>query len=217
MVVYFNTGTFDVTLTVSDGVDFSTVTLEDYMTVVSTPAPPATPTGDNDVCTNFTPTSDYETTGANFADSYIWEISPAEAGTISGDGTTGTVEWTTNWEGTATITVKGANEECGEGGFSDGFEVVCEICTGISEYGDQAGIQVFPNPSSGQFTVKFDNNIGITDVIVTNLLGEVLYKETTETVNGRSLNIDMREYPEGIYFVRLKTDSSEQVRKIIIQ
>jgi PKD repeat protein len=216
-VVYFNPGIFDVTLTISDGVEFSTIIMEDYMTVVSTPQAPATPTGDDEVCTNFTLTSEYETTGAMYADTYIWEILPADAGTISGDGTIGTVEWTTNWEGTATIKVKGMNEACGEGGFSGAFEVVCSICTGIDEYGDKAGIQIYPNPSNGRFTVKFDKNIGQTQIIVMNILNEILFEQSTETVNSNAVNFDLSNYAEGVYFVRIKTGSSEQVRKIVIR
>jgi len=216
-VMYFNEGVYDVTLTVSDGVEFSTITFEDYITVVTAPEIPGTPAGDDEVCTNFTLTSDYVTTGAMFADTYIWEILPADAGTISGGGTTGTVEWTTNWEGTATIRIKGINEECGEGEFSEGFEVICSICTGISEYGDQVGIHVYPNPSTGQFTVKFENNIGVTKVIVVNMLNEALFESSTEIVNGNAVHFDLSNYAEGVYFIRIKTANSEQVRKIIIR
>ena len=109
------------------------------------------------------------------------------------------------------------NEACGEGGFSAAFEVVCSICTGIDEYGDRAGIQIYPNPSNGQFTVKFDKNIGQTQIIVMNMLNEILFEQSTETVNSNAVNFDLSNYAEGVYFVRIKTDSSEQVRKIVIR
>ncbi|MCD4696359.1 MAG: T9SS type A sorting domain-containing protein [Bacteroidales bacterium] len=217
LVVYFNPGIFDVTLTVSDGVEFSTIIIEDYITVVSAPQIPGTPTGDDEVCTNFILTSDYVTTGAMYSDSYVWEISPADAGIISGNSTTGTVEWTTNWEGTATIRVKGTNAECGEGEFSEGFEVVCSICTGISEYGDEAGIRVYPNPSTGQFTVKFENNIGVSKVIVVNMLNEALFERFIKTENGNAVSFDLSNYAKGVYFVRIKTVNSQRVRKIVLR
>ncbi len=42
VVEYFNPGLYDVTLTVSDGVEFNTTTIEDYITVVSAPQIPGT-------------------------------------------------------------------------------------------------------------------------------------------------------------------------------
>ena len=217
MVVYFTPGIYDVTLTVGDGVEYSTITFEAYMTVGSVPDTPETPGGDDEVCTNFILTSEYVTTEVMYADSYEWEILPAEAGTIDGTGITGTVTWTTNWEGTATIKVKGINETCGESEPSDAFEVECSNCTGIGEYGELIGIQVYPNPSNGQFTVKFDKNIGQTQIIVMNMLNEILYDQSIETMKANAVSFDLSNHAEGVYFVRIKTDSTEQIRKIIVQ
>ena len=216
-VMYFNEGTYDVTLTVSDGVEYNTLTIEDYITVGVIPEIPATPTGDDEVCTNFVQFSDYTTTGATFADSYIWEILPVEAGAITGTGTTGTVEWTFNWEGTASIRVKGVNAGCGEGESSEPFEVLCEICTGMDELSGTNGIHIFPNPSNGEFTIEFNDNIGKTEITIMNILNEIVFESKTEIVAGKSINIDLSGNSEGVYFVKIKSDKSGLLRKIIIQ
>ena len=217
IVTYLNPGTFDVSLTISDGTEFSTLTLEDYMVVVSAPNPPAIPTGDTIVCTNLTTASAYLTTGANDADSYAWNITPIEAGAISGNSTFGIVQWTNNWEGTATISVKGVSDDCGEGEFSEGIDVVCSICTGIGENENQAGIHIFPNPSTGMFTVNFENNVGAVNLTVTNILSEVIIEKTTTITSGNSINIDLREYPKGLYFIKVKTDTLEKIKKVILR
>ena len=59
-------------------------------------------------------TSIYTCTASNGSASYIWEISPAGAGTISGTGTTGTVIWDDSFSGNASISVRGQNS-CGFG------------------------------------------------------------------------------------------------------
>ncbi len=156
----------------------------------------------------------YTTTGATNAESYIWEIQPAAAGTISGTGTTATVTWTLNWEGTATIRVKGYNEPCGEGEFSEGFEIACSICTGINEQADLTGIQIYPNPSNGRITVSFDNNVGMTEISVMNMLNKVVFSDKSETMTGKTLNIDLSDLSKGVYFIKLKTDRQEETRKI---
>ena len=216
VVTYNNTGTFDVTLTVSDGTNTNTYTKDNYIVVVVAPDAPATPQGENEVCTNFVSTSQYNTTGAANAESYSWSIEPAEAGTISGTGTTGTVEWTDNWEGTATISVKGVNS-CGEGVSSDGFEVACSICTGLGESTIDE-VSVYPNPSSGLFTIQLSGNEKDVSIQVVNTLSSVIYEKTGIELNGNyKTTVDLSEYNNGVYFLIIKNNSGRIVKRIIIQ
>ncbi|MEZ5198040.1 MAG: hypothetical protein R2764_17125 [Bacteroidales bacterium] len=80
--------------------------------VTGLPTQAGTPAGLDAVCANSEDT-DYTTSGATNASNYVWSISPPGAGTISGTGTTGTVNWNNAYlGGTATITVTGTNT-CG--------------------------------------------------------------------------------------------------------
>ncbi|HNS16634.1 MAG TPA: PKD domain-containing protein [Bacteroidales bacterium] len=82
--------------------------------VIQIPPPTvsATPTGLNKMCEN-SPNSSYNTTGAPDAVSYIWSISPASAGTISGTTKNATVNWNDTFYGNATIRVTSVNQ-CNE-------------------------------------------------------------------------------------------------------
>jgi len=84
---------------------------------VPLPAKPATPTGIDSLCVN-PANSTFTTTGANYATSYIWSISPSGAGTIMGTGFTATVSWNSTFTGSVQITVKGHNTQ-GDGPVSD--------------------------------------------------------------------------------------------------
>lgn len=90
--------------------------------VIDLPAAPATPTGPDVVCN--TDTSYYETEGAEEADSYIWSITPSEAGTINGDSLIITVDWAGDFSGEASIIVSGIND-CGEGESSE--EIIINV------------------------------------------------------------------------------------------
>ncbi len=83
------------------------------VTITSLPPKPATPTGPSPICQGSAPTN-YTTTGAVGATSYIWYLLPATAGTIAGTGTTGTVTWNANFSGIAKVNVRGVNA-CGNG------------------------------------------------------------------------------------------------------
>ncbi len=81
------------------------------------------PTGSSELCQPAS--SQYSTTGATNATSYIWNILPNNAGTISGNGLTATVDWSGSFTGTAYISVKGTNS-CGEGPESEAISVTVE-------------------------------------------------------------------------------------------
>lgn len=72
---------------------------------------PGTPTGNLFVC-NPSGSYNYTTTGAPYATSYSWSITPPEAGTISGTGTTANVLWSSTYSGNATIKVQGVKSGC---------------------------------------------------------------------------------------------------------
>ncbi|MBC8485965.1 MAG: T9SS type A sorting domain-containing protein, partial [Bacteroidetes bacterium] len=215
-VMYFNAGSFYVTLIVSDGVNSDTLSVEDYITVNSVPEIPGTPLGDTAVCTNYGIISEYITTGSPNADSYVWDIQPAEAGTVEGSGTTGTVSWTDNWEGTATIRVKAIND-CGESEFSEGFEVLCEICTGIKE-NNTLNFEIYPNPNNGLFTINFAaNKLEKADIKVLNNLGKVVYETYDVQINNNTISINIKALDSGIYFIILTNRDNVVKEKIIIK
>ena len=188
------------------------MTLEDYMTVESVPDTPGTPAGEDEVCTNFTSTSEYLTTEAMYAESFEWELLPTEAGSIDGTGMTGIVTWTLNWEGTATIKVKGINEACGESEPSDAFEVECSICTEIGEYGDLAGIQVNPNPSKGRFRISGIDE-GKNTISIYSITGKCVYRAD---LNIPESKINVSQLPQGIYFYRIQAGEQQVTGRLVM-
>ena len=218
IVIYSTVGTFDVTLVVSDGDETSTILLEDYIDISAAPEQAATPIGEDEICTNFMLMTEYITNGTSAADSYVWEISPTEAGTITGTGTMGTVEWIQNWEGTATIKVKGIND-CGEGEFSGEFTVMCSICTGISENTEKASIEVYPNPNNGNFTIRLhQETLGSVNLKIFSALNELVFEERDLSVeNDYSKTINLSKYSSGIYYLQITGENTNWVKKIIIQ
>ncbi len=118
-VVYNTPGIYDVSLTVSDGSGSETETKYNYITVLETPAQAGTPDGSDTVCTG---NAYYYTTDAvQYAQSYDWELDPANAGTITWEDTLATLTAADNWTGDFTIKVRAANL-CGDGTWSDNFE-----------------------------------------------------------------------------------------------
>ncbi|MCX6180638.1 MAG: glycosyl hydrolase family 28-related protein [Bacteroidetes bacterium] len=64
---------------------------------------------------------------------------------------------------------------------------------------------VFPNPASSSITVEFVSEGAINNtVVILNALGQAVFQQN---VNGvKSLNIDVQNYPSGLYFVKVNSD-----------
>jgi len=155
VVTYNTTGTFDVTLEVGDGTLTNTYSEPDYIDVSDIPAQANTPVGPIEVCEG--ESVDYTTDPVALANSYDWVVTPADAGTISGTGTTATFLAATNWTGAFAIKVRATND-CGDGVWSPdlsctlndmpmqfslmGGGTVCEGDPGVDVYldGSETGI-----------------------------------------------------------------------------
>src|SRR4030095_10298326 len=79
-----------------------------------------------------------------------------------------------------------------------------------------ASISVFPNPSTGTFTIKFINNdAGIAEIYVTDLTGRLL-KQKTATYQNKEMVFDARNLSNGIYMLRVDYNGKSETLKLNI-
>jgi hypothetical protein len=86
---------------------------------------------------------------------------------------------------------------------------------GVEENAGKQTITAYPNPVSDILTITGLANGGEINVRVTNVLGEEI--RTGYTVNGEVLTADVSHLPAGVYFIRLSTNKSSYLRRIIKQ
>jgi hypothetical protein len=90
--------------------------------------------------------------------------------------------------------------------------------TGISNTAAPfSGLQLYPNPGSGNFTVKtnFESGKKIT-LCVQNILGEELHSASYSNPPSGQYELDINNLPNGIYIVKLASDSETAIQKVII-
>ena len=114
------TGTATINVQATNACGVSAPSLNLNVAINTVPTTPSTPTGPAIICQN-TGTSDYTTGTVTGASSYTWELSPSNAGTISGNWTQGTVVWSASFSGVAEVKVKATNE-CGISAFSTAYQ-----------------------------------------------------------------------------------------------
>jgi poly(3-hydroxybutyrate) depolymerase len=100
-------------------------------------------------------------------------------------------------------------------------QFLCEIVTQPSVFTDvkentaRLGFSVYPNPSTGKFTIRFAEAVSGRTITLTDLSGRII--EKTAMVNGTAYSYDKANLDAGIYFVRVVSGNREEaVQKIII-
>jgi hypothetical protein len=74
--------------------------------------------------------------------------------------------------------------------------------------------KIFPNPSEGIFTLELSEDFQQADVIVVDVLGKTVFSRKKL---GASSQIDLSDYPAGMYFIKLVKDDLCKTEKIIKQ
>lgn len=98
----------------------------------------------------------------------------------------------------------------------------CSVCdtatviapTGMNEISYYNAIHVSPNPSSGQFIVACDKPVSNATIVVTNILGEIVFESAFKN---SELNIDLRHLAKGAYIIKLNYGNGIASKRIIIQ
>lgn len=193
VVVYESAGTFDVSLTVSDGSNSATIDNQDMITVNALPE--VTLENFGEVCLEWEP---FELSGGL-----------PEGGEYSGPGVTdGIFDPLAIGPGNFIISYTYVDDQDCEN-FAEA-EIIVTSCVGILESAD-AGIQVYPNPSEGIFTISTSaTNAAIAEIYNAN--GQkVLVRPFSAFVN-----IDLTDFVNGIYYLRIKGIENQKIIKLVL-
>jgi streptogramin lyase len=86
--------------------------------------------------------------------------------------------------------------------------------TGISEYANSNRVYIYPNPSSGKFTLNIQNSAIVPQNIrVINMLGAEVYNTS---VTGNAV-IDLSSEESGVYYVIITSQNNTIVRRVVKQ
>ncbi len=146
--------------------------------------------------------------------SYVWNVT---GGTIIGGA--GTYQVTVQWgsPGTGILTVSETNlYNCTS--LSDEFEVTIDNCSGIGDSNNDF-VKIFPNPANNYLNVEFGTVAGgKCRLNILNILGHIIYSDHNISLKShQSIQINIKDYPEGIYIIRIQTDHNFIYQEKIIK
>ena len=84
--------------------------------------------------------------------------------------------------------------------------------------GSERTINIFPNPSQGEFKVELENFEGTTEIVLYNFYGRVVQSQV-EDLEGKKFTLDMGRFnlKQGKYFLRIVSGKKSYSRTITIQ
>lgn len=86
------------------------------------------------------------------------------------------------------------------------------VITGIQKNKSLEGVKLFPNPTKDFVTLSLANENKDTRLLLINSLGKVvLVQEASDATN----TIDLRNYPTGLYLLKVQNGSESRVFKLI--
>src|SRR5205085_1472167 len=88
----------------------------------------------------------------------------------------------------------------------DSSSILVDDCLGLNYLWDEYGVSIFPNPADDNLSILLrDTNSSISEISIRNETGQLLFKEGTIAFanNSNYFKINISQYADGIYFVRL--------------
>ncbi len=77
-----------------------------------------------------------------------------------------------------------------------------------------ASVNVYPNPSDGQFTLSVMNSQVVDlNIMITNIQGQSVYQNQVKSVLQHQENIDLSRFAKGMYFLKV----NNEVRKLVVK
>jgi hypothetical protein len=161
-----------------------------------------------------------------------WAMNPANGVIRGGNRGCGTISGTTSDPaGNYPITVNGTAHAFGQTfpldqpPVSDFFvlylDVIeqgsnCRMTTSLSEKSDEMAVSVYPNPTSGLFTIvtRAEGDVALT---VVDFTGKQVYQKNANTTGVFAAQVDLSHLPKGIYAVRLQSAKGIITKNVLVE
>lgn len=201
-ITYLEEGSYDVTLIVSDGIEWDTLAIEKYIGVHGLP----------EVYWN-----DVEDLCNEDWDPYELTQGQPEGGVYSGDFVSDGMYFhpTEAGAGEHEVTYTYTDEFGCEN--SENYMLNVVNCVGIEEK-EAFTLELFPNPTSGIFTINLSaKEFSNADLKVMDAMGKEVFNQTVNVNGTYSTRVDLSSQPQGVYFVVVSGEKQNLSRKIFVR
>jgi Secretion system C-terminal sorting domain len=97
------------------------------------------------------------------------------------------------------------------------IDIVYQSCLGLEEKVEKPSFNLSPNPSNGKVSIlDVSDHFGKYDIEIINLLGQKVYTKLGNS-NQTTVQIDLSDLRNGVYFVQISSGKEKLQRKLILQ
>lgn len=206
---------------VTDGVSFAPTATTVYTVVGTTTSSGCTGTTTITITVNPNPVVDLTFTTSTvcvYATAFTLTGESPAGGTFSGTGVTGsTFDPAAAGAGTYAITYMFTDANGCMGMDTDNMTV--DLCTGIASYDSEENVTVYPNPTTGSFTLVYNQNTaGNLSFRITDVQGKVIVSESFSNFSGQYRNVfDLSSVEKGLYMIEVIGSENQAHKKIVLQ
>ncbi|HSG68659.1 MAG TPA: FG-GAP-like repeat-containing protein [Bacteroidales bacterium] len=185
--------------------------------IEESPLAPAGITGQDSICTTTDTIVTFMIQDPVAELAYEWKLQPADAGVMSGTGSSANAHFVKNWEGEAFVIVRAVND-CGHSEWADPFTFTAFTCVGINEPEFNAlHLQAYPNPGKDILNIRYnvEQNNGAIMLHIIDLYGRQLYR--AGLIASRDiLRVNISDFPEGLYVIMLSDGTGRSATSKVI-
>jgi hypothetical protein len=85
---------------------------------------------------------------------------------------------------------------------------------GINNFTNSNQIKIYPNPANNELLISLSKNCNNSQILIMNVLGETIKNISTTNTETK---INISEIENGVYFVKVNTNGSSFLQKLVIQ
>jgi hypothetical protein len=90
-------------------------------------------------------------------------------------------------------------------------------CFGIGGPAGDGGFRIYPNPVNGILTIETPGNLKESKLVIMDVIGRVmLTRQIPASQQGQVIHINVAEFTEGIYFIRLRNQDFIRIQKVVV-
>lgn len=207
-VKFDSTGTYTVTMVVSDGVDTDTLIRENYIKVLK-----------NVIEVNFKANTTVINIGdtVRFSDlstGIVTERSWTFEGGTPINSTEKNPKIVYNTAGAYSVSLYSTDQDISDSLTKVDYITVIDPNVGISKL-ENHKISIYPNPATNKVIVD-SKNISITEIKIYNIFGGLIENLNQQNISNNKVSIDLYNVNSGIYFININTENSKIIKKISI-